>query len=186
MTALADHPAASGLTLRPLPEPGRSTIGIAPYLPLAGAAEPTRRLTIDLAGVERWQRPAFVQYIEAELNSLLELRAGWDGRRARAITLLATEATVRVLASLMNDTSAPPQLFPLPDGGLQVEWHVGGNSIEVETDASGEPHLLARASDGTMIAEGAIVLGEPDAQLLTTRNFLQGLSQRLAHVLTHA
>ena len=144
-----------------------------------------RRLTIDLAGVERWQRPAFVQYIEAELNSLLELRDGWDGRRACAITLSATEATIRLLAALMDETAAPPQFFPLPDGGLQVEWHVGGNSIEVEVDAQGEPHLLARASDGTTIVEGVIALGEPNPQLLMARNFLQGLSARLAHELAH-
>lgn len=186
MSAIADRPVGSGLTLRPLPEPRQSTIAIGPYLSTAAAEGLVRRVTIDLAGIERWQRPAFVQYIEAELNGLLDLRAGWDGRRAHAITIPATEATVRVLASLMDETSAPPQLFPLPDGGLQVEWHVGGNSVEVEIDASGEAHVLARTHDGATVADGVIALGEPDAQLLATRAFLQALSTRLAHVLAHA
>src|SRR5579875_3968160 len=114
MSALADRPAASSLTLRPLPQPERSTIAVAPYLPADRASQPLRRLTLDVAGVERWQRPALVQYIESQLNDLLELRDGWDGRRARAITLAATEATVRLLAALMDESTAPPQFFPLP------------------------------------------------------------------------
>lgn len=180
-SALADYPAASSLTQRPLPEPERSTIAITPYLPADRASQPARRLTIDVSGVERWQRPAFVQYIESKLNELLKLRDGWDGRRARAVTVSAAEATVRLLAALMDESTAPAQFFPLPDGGLQVEWHVGGNSVEVEVDAQGEPHLLASTSDGTTIVEGVIALGEPDPRLLMARRFLQRLSAQLAH-----
>jgi len=181
MSALADRPALS-LTQRPLPEPPRSTIAVAPYLPADSNSQPARRLTIDLAVVERWQRPALVQYIESKLNELLELRDGWDGRSARAVTVPVAEATVRLLAALMDESTAPPQFFPLPDGGLQVEWHVGGNSVEVEVDAQGEPHLLASTSDGTVIVEGVVALGEPDPRLLTARRFLQRLSARLARL----
>lgn len=126
-------------------------------------------------------RPCSAHRTVARLNSLLDLRDGWDGHRAHAVTIPATEATVRVLASLMDETSAPPQLFPLPDGGLQIEWHVGGNSIEVEIDAGGEPCVLARTHDGATVADGVIALGEPDAQLLATRGFLRALSTRLEH-----
>ncbi len=185
MTALADRP-LSGLTLRPLPDPEGSSIATGPYPASTGSLESKRHLTIDVGGAERWQRPALVQYVEAELNALLELSDGWDGRRAHAVTIPAIQATVHVLAVVTNETSAPPQLFPLPDGGIQVEWHVGGNSIEIEIDAEGEPHVLAQTSDGETIVEGVIALEQADARLLEARNFLQTLSARLAHVLTPA
>jgi len=44
MSALADRPAASSLTLRPLPKSERSTIAVAPYLPADRASQPLRRL----------------------------------------------------------------------------------------------------------------------------------------------
>lgn len=179
MTALADRPSASGLTLQPQPGPDRSTIAIAPFASGAASERLDRYLTIDLAGVERWQQPAFVSYLETVLNDLLRLDDGWDGRRARAIRREAVESTVRVLSSLMTETSAPPQLFPLPDGGIQAEWHVGGSSIEAEIDGNGEAHVLALTADGATIAEGEVPIGEPDPQLLLARHFLQLLSARL-------
>jgi hypothetical protein len=144
-----------------------------------------RRLTIDLPGTERWRRPPFVAYVEAGLNSLLELRDGWDGRRARAITIPAVQSTVQVLAALMNEASAPPQFFPLPDGGIQVEWHVGGNDIEVEIDSGGEAHVIAQTSDGADVTEGIATPDRPEV-LSSAREFLQLLSARLARVPTSA
>ncbi len=186
MSALADRSAATGLTLAPTPKAGHATIATGACFPIAAPGQRARRMTISVAGVEGWQRPPLVQYIEAELNQLLELRAGWDGRRARPVTLAAVKSTVRVIDSLMNDGSAPPQLFPLPDGGVQIEWHVGGNSIEVEIDGGGEAHVLAQGSAGDIVAEGMIAPGEGGAQLLAARGFLQALSARLAHASTHA
>lgn len=181
MSALADRPQASGLTLRPLPAPQLGSVVAAEHLfidvPDAGA----RRLTIAVSGAERGVRPRFVEYVEAVLNNLLELRDGWDGRRARAITTPAVQVAVQLLATLMNDASAPPQFFPLPDGGIQVEWHVGGNHIEVEIDRDGEAHVLARASNGAYVTEGIVTQEAPEV-LSSARDFLQELSARLARV----
>lgn len=136
-----------------------------------------RHVTLDLDGVERRQRPAVVTDIENLLNELLALNDRWDGHRARRVTIEATTTVVDVLAALMNLRSAPAQIFPLPDGGLQVDWLVGGNSIEVDIDAAGDAHLLATTSDETIVDEGPIDPHKPEAQLLTARRYLQTLSE---------
>ncbi len=182
MTVLANGPVASGLTMRPLPRPALSTVDAAERFFVSTRGQLIRRLTIQVPGTEPWSRPWFVEYVEAELNELLGLGEGWDGRRAGPITDAAVQGTIDVLAALMNETSAPPQLFPLPDGGLQVEWHVGGNDIEVEIDAGGEAHVLAETADGATVAEGVVHRGEIDARLVAARDFLQRLSARLGRV----
>jgi hypothetical protein len=181
VSALADRPMASGLTLRPLPAPQLGSVSAAEHFFIDSPDTTARRLTIEVPGTERWLRPWFVEYVEAGLNGLLELRDGWDGRRARAITTAAAQSTVEVLAALMNDASAPPQLFPLPDGGIQAEWHVGGNHIEVEIDGDGEAHILAQDIDGAYVAEGIITPEHPEV-LMSAREFLQVLSARFARV----
>lgn len=182
MTILANGPVASGLTMRPLPRPALSTVEAAERFFVSTPADVSRTLTIQVPGTDPWSRPWFVEYVEAELNELLGLSEGWDGRRARPVTVAAIQGTIDVLAALMNETSAPPQLFPLPDGGLQLEWHVGGNDVEVEIDADGEAHALAETADGATVAEGVVRHGEVDPRLTAVRDFLQLLAARLARV----
>jgi hypothetical protein len=181
MSALADRPVASGLTLRPLPAPQLGSVAAAEQFFIDSPDTGARRLTIEVPGTERWLRPWFVEYVEAGLNGLLALPDGWDGRRGRAITIPAAQFTVQVLAVLMNDASAPPQFFPLPDGGIQAEWHVGGNHIEVEIDGNGEAHVLAQTSDGAYVTNGVVTQDDPDV-LTSARELLQVLSARLTRV----
>ncbi|WP_406353182.1 hypothetical protein [Streptomyces sp. NBC_00658] len=81
-----------------------------------------------------------------KINKLLALPEGWDGYRADRIPVEAGVSMLRVLLSVMDRRSLQPQLFPLPSGGLQVEWHVSGSSIEIEVAADGQ--------SGSALAEG--------------------------------
>jgi hypothetical protein len=143
---------------------------------------PARSVTVDVPGLPRWNRPWFVQYVEAELNVLCALREGWDGHRAQPITINAIEGTVQVLGALMDQTSPPPQLFPLPDGGIQAEWHVAGNRIEIEIEGTGDAYLLADRSDGSTVAEGPATREDPEGAVAAARDFLRALAARLARV----
>lgn len=174
MTALAD-PLATGLTLQraALSTPSALT-GDRPW--------PRRLISIEVPGVDHWNRPWFVQYVEAELNSLCALPEGWDGHRAQPITRPAITATIEVLSALMDLTSPPPQLFPLPDGGIQAEWHVDGNKIEIEIDRDGDAYLLADRSDGSPVAEGSASREDPEGAIARTREFLRVLAGMLARI----
>ena len=174
MSALADPP-ATGLTMQsPALESPSALTGDRPG--------PVRSVTIELPGMPRWKRPWFVQYVEAELNTLCALPERWDGHHAQPITVSAIESTIQVLGSLMDQTSPPPQLFPLADGGIQAEWHVDGNKIEIEIEGNGDAYLLADRHDGSVVAEGAATRDDPDGAVAAARDFLRGLASRLARV----
>jgi hypothetical protein len=174
MSALADPP-ATGLTLQPPAAPSPSAL-------TGDQPGPARFVTIEVPGIPRWNRPWFVQYVEAELNALCALPERWDGHHAQPITDRAIEGTIQVLGALMDQTSPPPQLFPLPDGGIQAEWHVAGNKIEIEIEGTGDAYLLADRGDGSVVAEGVATRNDPDGAVTAAREFLRALASRLARV----
>ena len=177
---LAHHP--SGLTLRPRPDRRLSAVEDAERLFAGFANGPPERVTVNIADGDPWSRPWWVDYVEAEFNALLALPQGWDGRRAGPVAIGAVETAIEVLAVLMNETSAPPQLFPLPDGGLELGWWVGGDEIEVEIAADGDVQMLAETAAGQTVAEGAVTLGRADASLEAVRTLLGDMSARLTRV----
>jgi hypothetical protein len=156
MTLLAEP--ASSLTTRQLRRFVRS--------PLLGGVDPygSRHTYRPLRSVQLQPGPdvdPFIQWlarkVEAELNRLVRLEEGWDGRRAREVTDEAVVSSVEALFALVGDHTWPaPQFFPLPDGGLQFEWHMGGAAVEVEVDSEGEAHALAESPDGSVLFEGVI------------------------------
>jgi hypothetical protein len=175
---LLDHPTAgSGLTTRAITPPDRSEV-LASEASYRHLEQETRRyLSIDYRGSTGADRTWLVQHVERELNGLLGLRPGWDGRRAAIVTDDAVMSAVEAVAALLeDDTAAIPQFFPLPDGGVQVEWHVNDNHVEIEIDAAGAPHVLAVDRDGHVVVEGELVSNTFKGEL---RSFLTALSQQI-------
>lgn len=144
MTQLADAPAISGAT------------GTAPWLSDANqalliGARPANRRQLSLSQYDNAGRPSplppWAVHAEQELQQLVDLPAGWDGHRGKRMAEAAVEAVVRVLDGCMTERTPFPQYFPLPDGGVQVEWHANGHDIEVEADAAGSVYVLATTTD---------------------------------------
>ncbi len=179
MTILADRP-VTGLTT-PFSNVGSfdwpSVLSLTSPEPKAAASRP-HRVRIAVAGAVETQQPLpYLQDIERKINRLLELPAGWDGRRATRTTVPAVGATVRLLLALMTPQSLPVQLFPLPDGGIQVEWHVAGSSIEIDIDGKGEAFVTAETSEGRLIAEGDLDVNSLGGLMKDTRRFLSRMSR---------
>lgn len=93
-----------------------------------------------------------------------------------ATTVDAAEALGRVLAEVCTATSLPVQLFPLPDGGVQAEWHVAGASIEIEVDSGGAVFVNAETSTGEILVESELDDDAGPVVLEQTRAFLAELS----------
>jgi hypothetical protein len=80
---------------------------------------------------------------------------GWDGRRARPVTPSAARSAAVILAGLWSaaashpegtysgDFVLKPQMFPLPDGGVQLEWHAGSAELEVAAMPDGSMVITA-------------------------------------------
>ncbi|MBO0821167.1 MAG: hypothetical protein J2P26_09985 [Nocardiopsaceae bacterium] len=119
-----------------------------------------------------------------ELTKLLVLPPGWDGGTADRVTAEAAVEAVRVLASVASVDTIVPQLFPLADGGVQIEWHVDGNDIEIEIDGSGRVYVLATRSTGDTVVDDVLDAPGHDHVRRRTADFLNELSARpdLAHL----
>lgn len=178
MTSLLDRP-ASGLTRNPQPAPPPPSLESGDDFLHRRSNGGVRHVFLEVPGQSRWARPRWLDLVEGALNQLVALPAGWDGRRAPPVSSAALESLVGLLSLLMGDRTPAPQLFPLPDGGVQAEWHVGGNSIEVEIDGEGEAHVLADRASGENLAEGGVPLDPGDAALTAVRRFLTEMSSQL-------
>ena len=112
--------------------------------------------------------------MEQQVNDLLRLRSGWDGDRALPITDEAAGSAISLLFVIASDLSLPPQVFPLPDGGLQMEWHAG-RSVEIEIDAEGDAHVLITGESGELVANEALT-SENEVLLARTREAIEDMS----------
>jgi hypothetical protein len=178
VTDLLDRSAGAS-TLSPLPPPIPSSVSMEEdfylYGPPASDEVSLRVVAPDPTGRLDWLASA----VERQLNDLLRLRPGWDGRRARPLTQAAVLRAVEIFACF-GEHILPPQIFPLPDGGVQLEWHVG-SSVEIEVDAEGEAHLLVADDSGEIVINEELSLS--DAVLIArVRTILEDLADRLSRV----
>lgn len=178
MTELLDRPIAGASTMYPVRAGAVASLQAAEDFYLQGP-RPTRQIAIQVGGLDGSLRRTWVAtHMEQRVNELLQLRPGWDGRGAQPPTDEAVEATIGVLFAVTDDLSLPPQVFPLPDGGLQLEWHAGA-SVEIEVDGEGSAHVLATDEVGRIVLNGEM---EPvDETLLgIVRDTIHHLTVRLA------
>jgi hypothetical protein len=165
VTQLLDRPLAAGATLYPRSLSPSPSARSAEDFYLRGSGPPARQVTIQMTGPDgSLRRTWLAAHLEQQINGLLCLEPGWDGGRARPITDKAVGSAIRVLFAVASDLSLPPQLFPLPDGGLQMEWHAG-RSVEVELDACGDVHVLVTNEIGEIVTNEDLAPG--DVTLLT-------------------
>lgn len=171
---LLDRPIASGSTLyRP---PRRSAVQQeARDFYQHGVREPPKRYLQIHAG-DHWG-DSLARYLEEKFNELLQLSPGWDGGRAREVSDKAVGSALRLLFSL-NLGDLPPQIFPLVDGGIQVEWHAARRSLVVEVDAAGDCHALAVDEHGTEIFNDEVTL-DPKQHVDEVDAILHGIITRV-------
>ena len=178
MTHLLDRPIATGSTIFPSARAGWPEAQEEEefYLRTVPALS-ERRLFVQLLpqdGNLRW----LADYVQSEINRLLSLDKRWDGHRARPGTDEAAGSSISIVFSLCDEISLPPQFFPLPDGGVQIEWHVAGASVEIEVDSMGGAHALATDSVGSALIDQDLDL--PDlVTLAPLRDAVRQLSLRV-------
>lgn len=117
------------------------------------------------------------------LNQLLRLRAGWDGMRATAVAPVAAVTAIQWLNLLADDETIPPQVFPLVNGGVQMEWLVNGESLELEVSPSGDVGVLGMDAAGNVLVEGDYPdLGSRPDFVVNARKHLGTLSRAVRSV----
>ncbi|CAN5227723.1 hypothetical protein BH10PLA2_BH10PLA2_38640 [soil metagenome] len=103
----------------------------------------------------------------AALQRLAELRVlkpGWDGYRGVPLDLNVAHFTYGMLMSICGWHSPVAQLVPTRTGGVQVEWHLEGQSIELRVvaprrveawrEVDGEEDVLIDLTDDFSVVTG--------------------------------
>jgi hypothetical protein len=158
LTELVDRPISLGSTLYRPSKPSPGTQAARDFYELGLPVAHERRLEI-LATDETMSWLA--EWMEKRINALLRLPEAWNGRQSRQITFEAAQAAVFAAFAITKDTKLGPQIFPLADGGLQLEWHAAGLDLELEIDAVGEAHVLAVDPNGTELINDELSTDPP-------------------------
>lgn len=68
------------------------------------------------------------------LGALSALQSGWDGDDAHPIDPAALRLSSAWVRSLMDVGLPMPEIFPVPDGGVQLEWSAGPVELELDIE----------------------------------------------------
>lgn len=108
--------------------------------------------------------------LEARFAELAALEPDWDGYGAHAIDRQALrEARAAVLHPAFRALPVP-EVFPLPSGGVQLEWRAGPLELELEVEPGGATAVFVCDEEGTHYRfDGELPGDEQRFQLALTR-----------------
>src|ERR1043166_1222502 len=86
--------------------------------------------------------PEFKDALNARLDALSQLQAGWDGHSGKPIDPAIIAAARVFLAALPENIAFRPQVTPMSAGNLQFEWHAGPKTLELEFEDGQTIHFL--------------------------------------------
>jgi hypothetical protein len=64
--------------------------------------------------------------------NLVTLKDGWDGSGAARIHRATINRALGAIEQLLPHDAPPPSVVPIPDSGLQIEWHRNHRDLEIE------------------------------------------------------
>jgi hypothetical protein len=114
---------------------GSSPSGTTLGLPTATAA------TTGAESALSTERPTWLEPVADAFGKVARLGSGWDTYGAAPLHRPTLLAALTFLAHHLDATSPAPAVVPLPDGGIQLEWHRAGVDVELTFDAGGAVDL---------------------------------------------
>lgn len=105
------------------------------------------RLRKILPRIESEVLPVFV--------NLMRLAPNWDSYGARPIRKESLGAAIHLLAKLLEDDTVVPSVVPVRDGGIQLEWHASGRSVEIEISSNDHAYVYVKIDGEELEWEGS-------------------------------
>ena len=103
---------------------------------LEGMADPTQRHMPIFGWPANFAPIPAIQTLadrsRAALGGLTKLDPGWDGYNGSPVLPRVADHALRLLEVIGAHTQIVPDVVPLSNGGVQLEWYVGVHEIEVE------------------------------------------------------
>jgi hypothetical protein len=129
------------------------------------------RLTI------RHHDPDFVDEVHTALDSLGTLAPNWDGYGAPAIDPAVIEAAKSFITKLPEDLVSRPHVVPMSNGTLQLEWHDGPKSLELEFESPSSIRYLQWHPEQGVEGEDSFPVTNVETAVDLIRWFLTGAAQ---------
>jgi hypothetical protein len=99
--------------------------------------------------------PPWLRAIEKRVNVLLNMPPNWDGEGSAAISYECVMAAFGLVLTNVTHETPAPHFVPTSQGGIQVEWHLGGTDFELIFDPAESPQYYYSGLDGIEI-EGMV------------------------------
>jgi hypothetical protein len=121
-------------------------------------------------------RSHLVDDIEADLRSLGQLSPNWDGYGAPAIDPAVIAAVRSFVARLPQELAPRPRVVPMSNGMVQLEWHAGPRSLELEFESPDSIRYLRWDPEEGIEDEESFPAAEVNIALDLIRWFVNGLA----------
>jgi hypothetical protein len=128
---------------------------------MSSAAEWLQRCTFIVSSSLAESEAHSIAY--SRLQRLRELPSNWNGYGAEPIDPGIQSSAQRVLDKLALGGVGAPQVVPMTHGRLQLEWHKGNRSLELEFESCDSIRFLKWDSDNRIQDEDSIATTELDA-----------------------
>jgi hypothetical protein len=97
------------------------------------------------ADIPAWVVPTIQRLAELQL-----LPYDWDSYGGLPLQPKHVQAALQFLNAVMGDDVVLPDIVPLSDGGIQLEWRIGDHEIDfISEDEPGSPTLLVTSGTET-------------------------------------
>jgi hypothetical protein len=83
-------------------------------------------------------RPTWFIPVLQGFANIATLAVGWDGSAAGEIGTATINRALRAIEQLLPQDAPAPSIVPIPDSGLQIEWHRNRRDLEIEFSPSGD------------------------------------------------
>ncbi|GEM_PF-1631245 len=90
-------------------------------------------------------RSAWVNELEKQFDVLTSLRRGWDGYAGVPVSFTCAQFAANLIERLYIRSLPAPQLVPMPNGTMRLEWH--RNEFDIEVDVLGPYDVVAYRAD---------------------------------------
>jgi hypothetical protein len=118
--------------------------------------------------------PGFVTGVQQSIEGLRQLTKNWDGYGAPAIDPKVIDSAKRFIASLPSNLAFRPVVVPTSCGTLQLEWHEGSKSLELEFDSPRDIRFLQWDPDNGIAEEDTIAVKDTDRATDLIHWFMSG------------
>lgn len=126
-----------------------------------------------------WQKvghydPGFVVGVLGDIEALRSLAPNWDGYGAPPIHPKVLDAAKRFISNLPENLAYRPHVVPTSNGSLQLEWHEGSKTLELEFESPRTIRFLQWEPDRGVEEEDTIAVKDRDRAIDLIHWFMIG------------